>query len=162
MSKGSTKAKIAAIVVVAVGLFGALRTAPSTGFTSEYLKVRSTSDSAISWESMDHAMRIEYMKAVVLPKMKAEFIAFDSSKFSNFNCITCHGSGAKNGSFKMPNPEIFKMPNSKEGWAKADPKFLKFMKEKVKPDMAKLLGQKPFDMQTKTGFGCGNCHTDQE
>ena len=62
----------------------------------------------------------------------------------------------------MPNPQIWKLPNSKEGWAKADTSFMKFMMKTVKPKMASLLGMHEFDMKTKTGFGCGNCHTEQK
>jgi hypothetical protein len=32
------------------------------------------------------------------------------------------------------------------------------MSEKVVPDMAAALGEKPFDPATNTGFGCGGCH----
>ena len=34
----------------------------------------------------------------------------------------------------------------------------KFMHEKVVPEMAAAMGQKPYDPATKTGFGCMNCH----
>lgn len=121
-----------------------------------------TPDTSIHWDKMDHAERKAYMKQVVMPKMKAEFAAFNPQKFGNMKCITCHGKGAENDSYKMPNPDIFKLPRSREGWAKADTSFMKFMREHVKPDMADLLGIPPFDMKTKTGFGCGNCHTDEE
>ena len=94
--------------------------------------------------------------------MKAEFIKFKPEEFEHFGCKTCHGEGIEDHTFKMPNPKIWKLPRSKEGWAKADTSYLRFMKETVKPRMASLLGMKPFDMKTKTGFGCGNCHTDEK
>ncbi|MEP7234655.1 MAG: hypothetical protein ABI778_05100 [Ignavibacteriota bacterium] len=124
--------------------------------------VAAAPDSAIHWDKMDHAQRKTYMKQVVMPSMKAEFAAFNPEKFSNMKCTTCHGDGAKDDSYKMPNPQLWKFPRSKEGWAKADTSFLRFMKATVKPKMASLLGIPQFDMKTKTGsFGCGNCHTDE-
>ena len=38
------------------------------------------------------------------------------------------------------------------------PEIVKFMSEKVVPDMANALGEKPFDPATKQGFGCAGCH----
>ena len=35
------------------------------------------------------------------------------------------------------------------------------MAKQVEPSMAALLGEQPFDMKTKTGFGCMGCHTAQ-
>jgi hypothetical protein len=119
-------------------------------------------DTSVHWDKMDHAERKAFMKQVVMPKMKAEFAAFNPKKFGEMKCITCHGDGAKNDSYKMPNPQIFKLPRTREGWAKADTSFIRFMKDHVKPDMANLLGMQPYDMKTKTGFGCGNCHTDEQ
>jgi hypothetical protein len=118
--------------------------------------------SSINWDKMDHAARMALMKKVVMPTMRAEFAKFNPDKFAKMNCKTCHGAGAMDDSFKMPNPQIWKLPNSKEGWGKADTNFVKFMRFTVKPKMAALLGMKEFDMQTKTGFGCGNCHTEQK
>ena len=126
------------------------------------LSANAGSDTSIHWDKMDHGERKAYMKQVVMPKMRADFAAFDPKKFGDMKCTTCHGDAAKNDSYKMPNPQIFKLPRSKEGWAKADTNFMKFMRFTVKPDMAALLGMKEFDMKTKTGFGCGGCHTDEQ
>jgi len=121
------------------------------------------SDSAaINWDKMDHSERMAYMKKVIMPAMRAEFAKFNPDKFGKMKCKTCHGAGAEDDSYKMPNPQIFKLPRTREGWAKADTNFMKFMIGTVKPKMAGLLGMKQFDMQTKTGFGCGNCHTEAE
>jgi hypothetical protein len=119
-------------------------------------------DSTINWAKMDHAARMAYMKKVVLPTMRPLFTEFDSKKFATVRCSTCHGAGASDDSFKMPNPQIWKLPNSREGWSKADTSYMKFMQMTIKPKMAALLGMHPFDMKTKTGFGCGNCHTEQK
>jgi hypothetical protein len=133
-----------------------------------HLNVKSVSvtktspDSTIHWDKMDRSERMAYMKQVVFPAMKTEFAAFNPQKFGNMKCVTCHGNGALDDSYKMPNPQLWKFPKSKEGWAKADTNFMKFMKGTVKPKMASLLGLQPYDMEHKDGFGCGNCHTDED
>jgi hypothetical protein len=119
----------------------------------------------VNWDKMDRSDRMALMKKVVFPTMRKEFQAFDAKRYANFKCITCHGAGVSDGSYKMPNPELPKLPSSKEGWEKIMKEkgdMLKFMKEHVKPEMASMLGMKPYDMKTKTGFGCGNCHTDEK
>ncbi len=159
------KIKLLTAVVLVLGFAGLLWISPSANSQTSAKSMGlsfTVADTSFNWEKMDHAARLSYMKQVVMPAMKAEFIKFNSEEFELMNCKTCHGEGAENHTFKMPNPKIWKLPRSKEGWAKADTSYLRFMKETVKPRMASLLGMKPFDMKTMTGFGCGNCHTDQE
>lgn len=111
---------------------------------------------------MNHDQRLEFMKSTVLPKMKTEFAEYDSKRFGNINCGTCHGAGMKDGSFKMPNPKLPTVPNDMPGFealGKAHPDAMKFMATKVVPDMAKMLGQDPYDPKTGKGFGCHECHT---
>jgi hypothetical protein len=157
--------KIAISVLVVIAFAGLLWLSPSAN-SHPGLKTVATnlaaSDSTINWDKMDHDARKAYMKQVVFPAMKTEFAKFDPKKFGNMKCTTCHGDGALDDSYKMPNPKIFKLPSTKEGWAKADTNFMKFMMKTVKPKMAGLLGMKQYDMKTKTGFGCGNCHTDEK
>ncbi|MFI5263238.1 MAG: hypothetical protein ACHQM6_01845 [Candidatus Kapaibacterium sp.] len=159
------KLKIVSSGLVLVGFAGLLWMNVSASAQHSAKSVPSgmvSPDSSIHWDKMDHAARKAYMKQVVFPAMKTEFAAFNPQKFGNMKCTTCHGKGAENDSYKMPNPEIFKLPRSKEGWAKADTAFMRFMRTTVKPKMADLLGIPPFDMKTMTGFGCGNCHADEE
>jgi hypothetical protein len=115
-----------------------------------------------TWKEMNHDQRLEFMKSTVLPKMKAEFAEYDAKRFGNINCGTCHGEGMKDGSFKMPNAKLPKVPNDMPGFqalAKAQPDAMKFMSTKVVQDMAKMLGKDPFDPKTGKGFGCHECHT---
>ncbi len=122
-------------------------------------------DTTIDWEKMSKADRKQYMKDVVMPKMKPLFQTFDAKHFSDFKCVTCHGNGARTGEFKMPNPQLPKLPGTREGWdklSKSKPKMMDFMNKTVKPTMADLLGMKPFDMKTGTGFGCNNCHSNEK
>jgi hypothetical protein len=115
----------------------------------------------VNWDAMDKAARGKYMKDVVMPKMKEVFTAFDP-KYSDMKCTTCHGSAALSGSFAMPNAELPKLPEDmakfKELAAK-NPKMTEFMLKQVKPEMAKLLNEPEWTPETKTGFGCTNCHT---
>lgn len=111
------------------------------------------------WKEMSLNEKKQHMKSAVMPKMGEDFQSFDKAKFAEFTCITCHGASAKSGNFAMPNKDLphlypadgFKKHNDK-------PEMLKFMKEKVMPDMLALLALKPYDPATHQGFGCNGCH----
>lgn len=120
-----------------------------------------------TWKDMDKKERATFMKKVVLPKAKTLFATIDPKMTTN--CKTCHGKGAEDHTFKMPNPDIKALPSTPEAfmaWIKKNPdegKWAKFMGEKFTPEMAQLFGKTPFDPQTKTGdFGCIACHTLQK
>ena len=118
-----------------------------------------------AWKDMSKEERATFMKKTVMPRMKAEFVAFDAKEYGEMNCATCHGDGAKDKSFKMPNPKLPKLVATEEGFKKlsADhPDMMKFMGQKVVPDMAGLLGVAPYNPQTHQGFGCFACHTAKE
>lgn len=103
-----------------------------------------------------------YMKAAVAPKMGGLFHDFDAKMFAKPDCTLCHGPGAKQGNFAMPNPGLPKLPATPEGFKKLKEQkaqVFEFMATKVEPEMAALLGEQPFDMKTGKGFGCFGCHT---
>jgi hypothetical protein len=119
----------------------------------------------INWDAMSKEQRGQYMKTVVMPKMKEVFVAFDANKYSDMRCPTCHGSSALHGDFTMPNPELPKLPadmSKFKEWAAKKPQMTEFMVKHVKPEMAKLLNEPEFDPATKTGFGCGECHSKEK
>lgn len=109
---------------------------------------------------MDHQQRLEHMKNVVMPKMKELFASFDAKEFGDMKCVTCHGDGAKNQTFKMPNPKLPKLSYTNQFKKHMDktPAMTKFMMEKVVPEMASLIGEEPYNPATQKGFGCGECH----
>jgi hypothetical protein len=131
-------------------------TAPATPATA----ATPPAGGALAWKDMNHDQRLDFMKTTVMPKMKAEFAAYDSKRFGSINCSTCHGDGAKAGTFKMPNPKLPKAPNDMAGFeklAKEKPDAVKFM-SKITPMMAEMLGEQPYDPKTGKGFGCHECH----
>src|SRR6186997_1921783 len=64
------------------------------------------------WAEMSKEQRASFMMQVVQPKMKELFQAHDATHFAKFNCATCHGDGAKDKSFKMPDAQIPKIPGT--------------------------------------------------
>lgn len=146
-------------VVLAVLLagFGLSCAGPSAG--------ESEPGPATLWKDMSKQERAAFMKKTVMPRMSADFVAFDAKEFGEMSCATCHGDGAKDKSFKMPNPKLPKLVPTEEGFRKlsADhPDMMKFMGQKVLPDMVALLGVAPYDPKTHQGFGCFACHPMKE
>jgi hypothetical protein len=114
------------------------------------------------WDKWSHEQKLAWMKVGVMPKAKEMFQGYDSAKYADVKCTLCHGAGAKDGSFKMPNPDLPKLPASMAGfkpWLAKHPKIGDFMIKQVSPTTASLLGEAPFDPKTGAGFGCHNCHT---
>ena len=101
------------------------------------------------------------MKSTVIGAEKTLFSGFDA-KYASMNCKTCHGAGAADGSFKMPNPDLPKLDATPAGFKKLQAskgKIFDFMMKQVEPQTAQLLGEQPYDPKTNSGFGCFNCHT---
>lgn len=100
------------------------------------------------------------MKTVITPRMRDVFKEINAEKFALADCTLCHGARAKTGDFAMPNPDIH--PLSASGNfaedAKEHPDAVKFMMERVVPEMAQAMGVDAYNPQTKKGFGCFNCH----
>jgi mono/diheme cytochrome c family protein len=107
-------------------------------------------------DGMTKDQQVAFMKAKVMPKMTPVFNGHDATKYASVTCVTCHGP-----QYKEPKEFLPKL-TFKDGAItsfKDKPEISKWMAEKVVPEMAAAMGQKPFDPATKTGFGCGGCHT---
>ena len=115
-----------------------------------------------AWPEMTHEQKIQHMKTEVTPTMKAVFQGYDAEEFAGFNCVTCHGPGAKEGQFEMPSPSLPKLPPNGEFDAlmQEEPEIMNFMFE-VGPKMAASLGVEPYNPETHEGFGCYGCHQTQ-
>jgi hypothetical protein len=120
----------------------------------------------VAWKDLKAAQKRAYMKAVVMPKMKPIYQAFDGEKFKKFTCETCHGADGPDRKYKMPSNGIHPLPGTPEAFGakmKAEPtwpKWTKFMGEEVEPAMAKLLDRPVFDPKkpVEGALGCVACH----
>jgi len=117
----------------------------------------------IDWEHMSVPDKKKYMKTTVLPALKKDFQTYDAKTYKKFSCVTCHGDGATDGKFKMPNPKLPKLPGPTDqpgfmALNQKKPEAVKFMATVVKHDVADLLGMPEWTPATKTGFACYNCH----
>jgi hypothetical protein len=111
----------------------------------------------VAFESLDHDQRIQFMKEVVVPTMAPLFKGHDATKYAEFGCVTCHGEGAKEGKFDMPNDKLPKLFGP--GMAKFKKEDLEWMGKEIKPTMAKLLREPEYSEENPKGFGCLECHT---
>jgi len=73
------------------------------------------------------------------------FTEYDRHRYPDVTCATCHGADGEKRGWKMPNPDLL---------LEVEPMHTgeldKFMREKVSPEMARLLGRAP---------DCFSCHT---
>src|ERR1043165_5443315 len=69
----------------------------------------------VLWKDMNLEQRTTYMKDVVLPKA-TELFSTQNPKYQSMTCETCHGDGATDGSFEMPNKKLPPLPNTEEAF----------------------------------------------
>jgi hypothetical protein len=116
-----------------------------------------TAVAATPFAQMTHEQQGKFMKDVVVPEMAKLFQAYDATKYAEFGCKTCHGPSVEAGKFDMPNPMLAKLNFADP--SKMDPKAAEFMKNQVKPAMARLLQEPEYTPENPKGFGCLECHT---
>jgi len=112
-----------------------------------------------AWETMTHEEKLAYMKDAVLPAEAPLFREYDSKRFAEIKCRTCHGAGADDGTYRMPNPALPQVvPGEIYAMEKTDPKVFRFMQDVLVPRTAALLGMPEWSHKTMSGFGCFRCH----
>jgi hypothetical protein len=113
-------------------------------------------DKPLNWATKPFLDKQFYMKQTVVPAMGELFLPMHP----DFQCSTCHGETYQEVKFKMPNT-LKPLDPANMPFQSADEKMrnaAQFMMTKVVPRMAGLLERSPYDPETKTGFGCFNCH----
>jgi hypothetical protein len=120
----------------------------------------------VDWEHMNFDQRKKLMKTTVMPELKKAFQAYDAKKYKKFTCETCHGDGATDGKFKMPNAKLPKLPTPGDQAAfmalqQKKPEATKFMATVVAPKVSGLLGLAEWSPKNPKGFGCYGCHTSE-
>lgn len=117
----------------------------------------------VPFDKLDPGQKAQFMKEKVVPAMQPIFQQHDAKKYVEFGCVTCHGPGAKDSHFDMPNAKLPKLVvKEMRDPAKYDPHALEWMAKEVKPTMAKLLGRPEWTPDTPKGFGCNACHPMEE
>ena len=115
------------------------------------------------WAELSHDERRAHMARHVVPVMSELFAGYDEERFADLSCATCHGEGAAERGFAMPNPDILPLyPTGTIGQYQAVeryPEGVRFMYSQVVPAMQTLLGAPEFDAATGEGFTCFACHT---
>jgi len=112
---------------------------------------------APKFDDLPKDKKVEVMMTKVVPTIGKDLKDHDAKRYEKFGCATCHGPSKK----QDPHDVLPKLTMSNGGHdklMKAKPAIMKLMAEKVLPDMAAALGEKPYDPATKTGFGCNGCH----
>jgi hypothetical protein len=115
----------------------------------------------MGWPSWSHEKKLAYMKEKVMPAEREIFARFMPLRFASMTCETCHGAGARDGSYKMPNPDLPRITGGKGGFTEMiakEPEVIRFMQQDVGPETGKLLGYPVFDMEKHVGFSCYQCH----
>jgi hypothetical protein len=117
------------------------------------------------WTTWTHEQKLAYMRTTFIDEERKIFASWEPVRFRNLECRTCHGIGAVNGTFAMPNKDLAHLIPGKEGYQELlthEPELFTFMQKKLVPETARLLGLPAFDMEKHTGFSCYQCHVRQE
>jgi hypothetical protein len=110
------------------------------------------------FDTLSTDQKAEVMMTKVVPNVGKVFKEFDGKKYAKFGCATCHGPGKKKEAPQKFLPKLALSNGGFEKLQKAKPDLVKFMSEKVLPEMAAALGEPPMDPKTHKGFSCNGCH----
>jgi mono/diheme cytochrome c family protein len=106
--------------------------------------------------------KLAYMTDVVMPRMKAVFVAYDPHRFAKMSCAGCHGADGEKRGWVMSASDLLLEPtpwnSGSAAPGRAPSEFDAFMAKSVTPEMAKLMGRE-VGAPNQGGFGCFGCHT---
>jgi hypothetical protein len=111
----------------------------------------------VPFDQLDQDQRAQFMKEKVVPAMKPVFQNHDPKAYAEFGCKTCHGKEAEKGHFDMPNADLPKIGKTTD-WSKFETKDVDWMKDEVKPAMAKVMNMPEWTPENPKGLGCTACH----
>ena len=115
-----------------------------------------------AWAEMDHDARRAHMVQHVLPATTDLFTSWDSERFADFSCGTCHGADASARNFAMPNPSLITLyATGTRGQEQVLAQYTEactFMYSRLLPAMGTMLGAQEYDPATHEGFTCFSCH----
>jgi hypothetical protein len=112
-----------------------------------------------AWKTWTHEQKLAYMKQAVLPTEAPLFREYSPTRFAELTCRSCHGAGADDGTYKMPNPALPKLaPGKLFAMEKTNPKVFRFMYDVVTPRTSALLNIPEWSHKAMSGFGCFYCH----
>jgi hypothetical protein len=110
----------------------------------------------VPFEQFDHQQKIQFMKQVVVPTIGPMFQSHDPDRYAKFGCKTCHGSDVDRDEYHMPSDDLPRLNFS--DMSKYKERDIEFMKNEIKPTMAKLLKEPEHSEENPRGFGCLHCH----
>ncbi len=118
--------------------------------------------SARGWATMEHGDRMGWMGQNVRPRMARMFGEFDSERYADFSCATCHGEGASSRGFAMPSHSLPALhatgtPEQQQMVSQYG-EMVRFMFQRVLPTMQTLVGGADYDEETQEGYSCYSCH----
>jgi len=111
----------------------------------------------VPFDQLDQDQRAQFMKEKVVPAMKPVFQNHDPKTYGDFGCKTCHGKEADKEHFDMPNPDLPAIGKTTD-WSKFEKADIDWMRNEVKPAMAKVMNMPEWTPENPKGFGCLECH----
>ena len=156
---------IACLALASCGGGGDAATDDTTGDTATHDTTTGGEDvipTAEGWETMEHGDQMAWMDQEVRPRMATMFQEFDSERYAEFTCATCHGEGASEHGFAMPSNSLPALhatgtPEQQQMVSQYN-SMIRFMFQRVLPTMQTLVGGAEYDEETQEGFSCYSCH----
>jgi len=114
----------------------------------------------ITWPEMTIEQRKSHMGRVVLPTAAAIFGSWRPDHYARVDCTLCHGQGARNDNFSMPNDHLPRLSGDLLLGPEfaSQPETTRLKLNRLVPEMSAALGLKSFSIITRKGFGCYSCH----